>query len=47
MINLTWSLKDHWVNITHHNHTKLFANAFFPALGWSLGLLPLVLAIRI
>lgn len=40
-----WTVADHWKNIIYHNNTKLFLNAFFPALGWSLGLLPLALVI--
>lgn len=43
---VTKTFSDHLTNILHHANTKAFTNAFFPALGWALGLLPLVLALR-
>lgn len=32
-------------NVRHHRNTQAFINAFWPALGWSLGLTPLALVI--
>jgi len=34
-----------WINTIHHANTKAFTNAFFPALGWALGLLPLAIVL--
>lgn len=38
-------IQDHWTNILHHANTKAFTNALFPALGWSIGLMPLALVL--